>query len=219
MESKQESKAIRVFIADDHPLLRIGLRLAFEAIPSITIIGESDNGFETIEKIQETKPDVALIDIDMPGLSGIPAIRMLRNVFPDMIILAISTYNDNTYIRNAMKAGADGYVLKTIDIDSLVRLITAFYAREKHVSPYLVNLGMEEIQEDSDKNSVFEILTHRELEVLQQLATGKNNKEISKALFLSVETVKTHIKHIFKKLHVSNRFEAVMAAKKLKFIE
>ncbi len=219
MVAEQEQKVIRIVIADDHPLLRIGLRLAFEDIKSIDIIGESDNGFETIETIKETKPDVSLIDIDMPGLSGIPVIRIVRNLFPDMIILAISTYHDDTYIRNAMNAGADGFVLKTIDIDGLVSLVQSFYAKEKPVSPYLVNLALEDMPEHSAKDASVEALTFRELEVLQLLATGKNNKNISKPLFLSIETVKTHLKHIFKKLHVSNRFEAVIAAKSLNLIE
>ena len=219
MGKEQEQKAIRIVIADDHPLLRIGLRLAFEQIKSIDVIGESDNGFETVETIQKAEPDVALIDIDMPGLSGIPVIRILRNIFPDMILLAISTYLDDSYICNAMKAGADGYILKTIDIDGLVKLIHDFYNKEKPVSPYLINLALEEVPRHSLEETEVDTLTARELEVLQLLATGKNNKTISNILFLSIETVKTHLKNIFKKLHVSNRFEAVITAKRIKLVE
>ena len=154
---------IKLFIADDHPLLRIGLRLAFESIDTITIVGESDNGFDTIEKIQKTTPDVALIDIDMPGLSGIPAIRVLRKVMPTMKILALSTYNDTNYIKNAMQAGADGYVLKTIDIDNLARLIEAFHAGQPIVSPYLVNLSVDLAPEDAQPDLPIETLIHREM--------------------------------------------------------
>jgi len=210
---------IRVFIADDHPLLRIGMRLAFDTIDSITIVGESDNGFDTIEKIQKTVPDVSLIDIDMPGLSGIPAIRVLRKVFPKMKLLALSTYNDTNYIKNAMKAGADGYVLKTIDIDSLARLIEAFHAGESIVSPYLVNLAADIEPEEIKPDLSIESLTNREAQILRHIAEGKNNKDISNLLFLSIETVKTHIKNIFKKLNVNNRFEAVIAAKENKLID
>ena len=210
---------IKLFIADDHPLLRIGLRLAFESIDTITIVGESDNGFDTIEKIQKTAPDVSLIDIDMPGLSGIPAIRVLRKVMPALKILALSTYNDTNYIKNAMQAGADGYVLKTIGIDNLARLIEAFHAGQPIVSPYLVNLSVDLPPEDARPDFPVEALTHRELQILRSIAAGKNNKDISTLLFLSIETVKSHIKHIFRKLHVNNRFEAVIAAREAKLID
>lgn len=211
--------AIKLFIADDHPLLRIGLRLAFETIDTITIVGESDNGFDTIEKVQKTAPDVSLIDIDMPGLSGIPAIRVLRKVMPGMKILALSTYNDTKYIKNAMQAGADGYVLKTIDIDNLARLIEAFHAGQPIVSPYLVNLSIDLAPEETRPDHPVEALTHRELQILRSIAAGKNNKDISTQLFLSIETVKSHIKHIFRKLHVNNRFEAVIAAREANLLD
>jgi len=210
---------IKLFIADDHPLLRIGLRLAFDSIDTITIVGESDNGFDTIEKIQKTAPDVSLIDIDMPGLSGIPAIRVLHKVLPTMKILALSTYNDTNYIKNAMQAGADGYVLKTIGIDNLARLIEAFHAGRPIVSPYLVNLSVDLPPEDAQPDLPVEALTHREMQILRSIAAGKNNKDISTLLFLSIETVKSHIKHIFRKLHVNNRFEAVIAAREAKLID
>lgn len=213
MDSQRENQPIKVFIADDHPLLRIGLRLAFETIETIVIVGESDNGFETIEKIQQTVPDVALIDIDMPGLSGIPAIRVLRKAFPDMKLLALSTYNDTNYIKNAMKAGADGYVLKTIDIDGLARLITAFHAGQPVVSPYLVNLATDLEPEAPAPGRDLDSLTNREKQILKHIAAGKNNKEISEGLFLSVQTVKTHVKNIFKKLNVNSRFEAAIIAR------
>jgi DNA-binding NarL/FixJ family response regulator len=219
MGTTSGKRPITVFIADDHPLLRIGLRLAFETIDTISIVGESDNGFDTIEKIQKTAPDVSLIDIDMPGLSGIPAIRVLRKVFPAMKILAISTYNDTNYIRNAMKAGADGYVLKTIDIDSLSRLIEAFHAGRPIVSPYLVNLSVDLEPEDVRPDMTMETLTTREMQILRYVAEGKNNKDISGLLFLSIETVKSHIKNIFKKLHVGNRFEAVIAARQGRLLD
>ncbi|WP_300160888.1 response regulator transcription factor [Solidesulfovibrio sp.] len=208
-----EIQPIRVFIADDHPLLRIGLRLAFEGIETIAIVGESDNGFETIEKIQKTVPDVALIDIDMPGLSGIPAIRVLRKAFPAMKLLALSTYNDTNYIKDAMKAGADGYVLKTIDIDGLAGLIAAFHAGRPIVSPYLVNLSADVETEPPAPGRDLDSLTHREKQILKLVSEGKNNKEISDALYLSVQTVKTHVKNIFKKLNVSSRFEAAILAR------
>ncbi len=205
---------VRIFLADDHPLLRMGLKLAFEAKENIQVIGESDNGFDAIERIKQLVPDVALMDIDMPGLSGTAAIRVLRKLFPDMKILALSTYNDRNYVAESMGAGADGYILKTVDIDSLAEIIVDFHEGREIISPYLLDLGMDmksaEVEEPEEVGS----LTRREEEILRCLADGKNNKEISASLNLSIETVKTHLKGIFKKLDTRSRLEAVMKARK-----
>jgi DNA-binding NarL/FixJ family response regulator len=205
-------KPVKVFIADDHPLLRMGLSLAFNAKDNIEVVGEADNGFDAIEKIKQVIPDVALFDIDMPGLSGTAAIRVLRKIFPDMKILVLSTYNDENYIKESMHAGANGYLLKTIDIDNLVKIIVSFNSGEEIISPYLLDLGID-IHEKSDDDDHGFCLTKRERQILKCLGEGKDNKEISACLFLSVETVKTHMKSIFRKLDAKSRLDAVMKAK------
>jgi DNA-binding NarL/FixJ family response regulator len=207
------NKPVKVFIADDHPLLRMGLSLAFNAKDNIEVVGEADNGFDAIEKIKQAIPDVALFDIDMPGLSGTAAIRVLRKIFPDMKILVLSTYNDEHYIKESMHAGANGYLLKTIDIDNLVKIIVSFNSGEEIISPYLLDLGIDiHDKGDEDDDHGF-CLTKRERQILNCLAEGKDNKEISSSLFLSVETVKTHMKSIFRKLDAKSRLDAVMKAK------
>jgi DNA-binding NarL/FixJ family response regulator len=203
------NKAIRVFLADDHPLLRIGLRLSFEQRDDIELIGEADEGFSAVEKIQATHPEVSLIDIDMPGLSGIGVIRLLRKSNSQMIILVLSSYNDETYIQDAMAAGADGYVLKCIGVNELAEIIKSFYAGKPMLSPYLVNLTVDSSPRVNEQNLR---LSFREREVLKAIAGGKGNKEISDVLFISPETVKSHIKKIFKKLNVKNRVEAAKFA-------
>lgn len=212
-------RPVTIFLADDHPLLRMGLSLAFQAKDNITVVGEADNGFDAIEKIKTLTPDVALLDIDMPGLSGTAAIRVLRKIFPDMKILALSTYNDENYIREAMNAGANGYIMKTVDIDNLVEIITSFNEGKEIVSPYLLNLGISPQQAAPDINGPDFCLTKREKQILQCLAEGKDNKQISTCLYLSVETVKTHMKSIFRKMDAKSRLEAVMKAKHNKLIE
>jgi len=212
-------KPVKIFLADDHPLLRMGLSLAFQAKDNITVVGEADNGFDAIEKIKTLIPDVALLDIDMPGLSGTAAIRVLRKIFPDMKILALSTYNDENYIREAMSAGADGYIMKTVDIDNLVEIITCFNEGREIVSPYLLNLGISLQQSGSEKAEADFCLTKREKQVLQCLAEGQDNKQISTRLYLSVETVKTHMKSIFRKMDAKSRLDAVMKAKHHKLID
>jgi two-component system NarL family response regulator len=132
---------IRVFLADDHPLIRTGLSLAFENDPVVSIVGTADNGFEAIEKIEKLIPDIVLMDIDMPGLSGIAAIRELRKKFPNMMVLVLSTYNDRNYLQASKKAGANGYLLKTISIESLSDLIVDIAHDKEVVSPYILYLS------------------------------------------------------------------------------
>lgn len=212
-------RPVTIFLADDHPLLRMGLSLAFQAKDNITVVGEADNGFDAIEKIKTLMPDVALLDIDMPGLSGTAAIRVLRKIFPDMKILALSTYNDENYIREAMSAGANGYIMKTVDIDNLVEIITCFNDGREIVSPYLLNLGISPQQAGTDIEDPGFCLTKRETQILKCLAEGKDNKQISICLYLSVETVKTHMKSIFRKMDAKSRLDAVMKAQHHKLIE
>jgi len=206
---------MRIFLADDHPLLRTGLRLSLGQEKDIEIIGEASDGFSAVEKIQADPPDVSLIDVDMPGMSGIGAIRILSKAIPEMKILVLSTYNDEKYIRDAMQAGADGYVLKSVGISELVRIIKCFSEGQPIVSPYLVNLtlGLEAEQKDSE-NMKGPRLTLREKEILKLITEGKGNKEISDSLYISLETVKSHTKNIYKKLKVKNRVEAAMMATK-----
>ncbi|MDD2335932.1 MAG: response regulator transcription factor [Geobacteraceae bacterium] len=216
----ENESPVRIFIADDHPLLRMGLSLAFNAKDNIEVIGESDNGFDAIEKIKVLVPDVALLDIDMPGLSGTAAIRVLRKIFPDMKILVLSTYNDDKYIREAMSAGANGYILKTANIDNLVEIIISVKEGREIFSPYLLDLGIELNLNEAKKVEYDDFgLTKREKQILACLAGGKDNKQISVSLYLSIETVKTHMKNIFRKMNTKSRLEAVMKAKQLKLID
>lgn len=132
---------IRVFLADDHPLIRTGLSLAFEEDPKVSIVGIADNGFDAVDKIKKIVPDLVLMDIDMPGLSGIAAIRELRKKFPDMLILVLSTYNDRNYLQQSKAAGANGYLLKSIGIESLSDLIVDITQAKEVVSPYILYLN------------------------------------------------------------------------------
>ncbi|MEZ4601679.1 MAG: response regulator transcription factor [Syntrophotaleaceae bacterium] len=203
-------KPFKVFLADDHPLLRTGLRMSLSQQPDIDFIGEASDGFKAVEKIQKNPPDVALIDVDMPGLSGTAVIRMLRKQYPEMKLLILSSYSDRHYIEEAMQAGANGYILKSIDINELIDVIRAFARNEQPMSPYLMDLVIEwdtcSLGEHGD-------LTSREKQILACLARGQGNKEISDSLYISTETVKTHIKNIFRKLDVKSRLEAVAAAR------
>ena len=215
----QKRRPITVLIADDHPLLRTGLRLSLDPEPDIEVIGEADDGFSAVEKIKARQPDVSLIDVDMPGLSGIGAIRLLRKLFPQMKLIVLSTYRDDHFIHESMAAGADGYVLKCVTIEELVKIIKSFCMGQPELSPYLVNLtcGVPAGEKITDACQVYN-LSVRELEVLDCLAEGKRNKEIAAILYISVETVKSHVKNIFKKLKVKNRVQAIRVARENKLV-
>lgn len=215
----EKNDSIRVFLADDHPLLRTGLRFSFGHRKDVRLIGEAEDGYSAIEKIQTHRPDVSLIDVDMPRLSGIGVIRILRKSFPQMKLIVLSTYNDENYIKKAMDAGADGYVLKSVKIDELVKIIKSIWSKKTALSPYLVNLtvGYSDADHEGGKGSSLS-LTRREKEVLQLIAEGKGNKEISGLLCISTETVKSHVKNIFKKLGVKNRVEATTQARKRRLV-
>jgi DNA-binding NarL/FixJ family response regulator len=208
----QHDKPFKVFLADDHPLLRTGLRMSLSQHADIDFIGEANDGFKAVEMIKKNPPDVALIDVDMPGLSGMAAIRLLRKHYPDMKLLIFSSYSDRHYIEEAMQAGANGYILKSIDISELVDVIRAFAHNEQPMSPYLMDLAIE-WENTSGSQNTEKLLTKREKQILECLARGQGSKEISDSLYISIDTVKTHIKNIFRKLDVKSRLEAVIAAK------
>lgn len=213
----QHDEPIKVFLADDHPLLRTGLRMSLSQYADIDFIGEANDGFKAVEMIKKSPPDVVLVDLDMPGLSGVAAIRLLRKHYPDMKLLLLSSYSDRHYIEEAMKAGANGYILKSIDINELVDIIRSFARNEQPMSPYLMDLAIE-WENASCEDPLVDLLTKREKQILECLALGQGNKEISDSLYISVETVKTHIKNIFQKLEVKSRLEAVVAAQKKRLI-
>ena len=203
-----ESKVLKIVIADDHPLFRCGLRLSLNQSQNLEVIGEAENGFNAVDKIIALEPDVSLIDVDMPGLSGIAAIRMLRKALPDLKIMVLSAYDGGQYVRDAMSAGADGYILKSIDVEALIQILILVGRGQPVFSPYLLNLTLEP-ESAGETATGIPHLSVREKEVLRHLVEGKGNSEIAGALFISYETVKSHIKNIFKKLNVTNRVEAV----------
>ncbi|MBM9615127.1 response regulator transcription factor [Desulfobulbus rhabdoformis] len=202
--------SIRVFLADDHPLFRAGLRLSFRDTDDLEIIGEAENSFSAVESISQLFPDIVLMDVDMPGLSGLAAIRMLRKTMPDLKVLVLSSYNDTEYIQESMRTGAVGYVLKSINIDELKQIIRSVHNNLPVISAYLVNLAMEEAPRTEERS--MPDLTRREEDVLKHLAQGMGNKEIAETLYISVETVKSHVRNIYKKLELKNRIEASQAA-------
>jgi len=210
----KDARPITVFIADDHPILRTGLKMYLESRPHIEIVGEADNGFDAVNAIIRNPPDVVLMDIDMPGLSGIEAIRVIRKTLPDLKIIILSTYSKKEYIQEAMIEGANGYVAKNTKTDEIINIIEDFAEGRDCHSPYLLNLAVRWRQtQDGFSNDFDHHLTRTEIRVLKNIAQGKTNSEIAEINFVSIETIKTHVQRIFKKLGVGSRMEAVSVAR------
>jgi DNA-binding NarL/FixJ family response regulator len=195
------------------------LRHSLTKEKDIEVVGEASDGFGAVEQIQADPPDVSLIDVDMPGLSGIGAIRVLRKSSPQMKMIVLSTYSDENYIREAMQAGADAYVLKCVEVKELVRIIKALDAGKRALSPYLANLSVNcDTAEKMGSEKKAPSLTYREKEILQAVTEGKGNKEIARAFYISTETVKSHLKTIYRKLKVGSRIQALRVAQDLKLL-
>jgi len=209
---------IRVVVVDDHAVVRSGLRLLLEREPGITAVDEAATADEAVFRVIEHKPDVLLIDVTMPGMSGIEAIPKLREASPDTKVLVLSMHDDPRYVRDAFAAGASGYVLKEAADSEVVAAIREVANGGSYVNPALgarmVAAGAKEAAEaESDP------LSEREHEVLRLLALGHTNQEIAKTLYISVRTAETHRAHIMRKLGLSSRAELVRYALARQIIE
>jgi DNA-binding NarL/FixJ family response regulator len=208
---------VRVLLADDHALFREGLAGIIGAQPDMQVVGEANDGLEAFVKAQELKPDLILMDVQMPGMDGIEAVRQIKQVLPETIIVMLSVRGDDEMLFEALKNGAQGYLLKEIRSQDLLEMLRGALQGEAALSPNLAGRVLSEFRRLS-KGGVPEReddsgLTEREQQVLWQASRGATDKEIAAELNISLNTVKTHIRNILAKLHVSTRREATRAAK------
>ena len=204
---------IEVLIADDHALLCQGLKQIIELESDIDVIGIAVDGEDTIRKVEELKPDVILLDINMPNMNGIQTLRRLRDIGSDVKIIMLTFHEEPEYLFQTLNMGANGYVLKDAESDSLIKAIRDVYEGHSYIHPTLSNASMHK----DTKGQIFnkkDHLTKREYEVLVLIADGKNNREIADDLFISEKTVKNHVSNIFKKIKVSDRTQAAIYAYK-----
>ena len=198
---------IKVFLADDHAMVRQGLASVRASAPEIEVIGEAGDGQEALKKIRSIRPDVAVIDITMEGLNGLEVARRIRNSHPKIRVLILSIHSQEEYIIEAFKIGASGYLVKEAAVDELIAAIKAVYKGQAYLSP---SIARRLIDDYLDKTQVPHTespeprLTDREVEVLQLVAEGKSNSEIASLLNISIKTVSTHRAHIMKKLDIHN---------------
>lgn len=203
-------KKIRVLLADDHALVRQGFRLILSAQPDIEIVGEAGNGRETVELAEKLRPDVVVMDVAMPEMNGIEATRRLASLAPRTRVLALSMYKDSVYVREILRAGARGYLLKDAIDRDLVAAVRAVAAGEGYLSPAVSEAVLSDYRRHV--SDPLDLLTSREREVLQMIAEGKTNKEIAAALNLSVYTVDAHRGRIMEKLNLHSVSELVRFA-------
>lgn len=216
---------IRVLISDDHPLLREGLSKVLSLEEDIQVIGEASNGDEAVEKARQLRPDVVLMDLNMPGMGGAEAIRRIKQDNPDARVLVLTVHDDDQNLLDAVHAGARGYVLKDVGTDELVQAIRLVHQGEYFIEADLLKRLLDELIRFSSSSAPqrapkppeqpdpqLDQLTARELEILDFVAAGCSNKAIAEKLFISEKTVKNHISSILKKLGLTGRTQAAIYA-------
>jgi DNA-binding NarL/FixJ family response regulator len=201
---------VRVVLADDHAVVRQGIRQFLETGSNITVVAEASDGLEAIKLIREHRPDVAVLDIQMPGQSGIEVTRRLRAERFPVGILILTAFDDEPYIRAVLQAGANGYVLKTADAQEIVEAVQAVNEGKSALDPAIARKLMAQMARPEAMATRVEPLTERELEVLRLAAKGYTNKAIGAQLSISDRTVQGHLAKIYDKLHAASRTEAVM---------
>jgi DNA-binding NarL/FixJ family response regulator len=199
-----ERPRIRVFSVDDHPLLREGIAAIINNEPDMEVVAQAATGREAIQLFRQHQPDVTLMDLRLPDISGIDAMMAIRADFPDARVVVLTTFEGDVEIQRALAAGARGYVLKSMPPKELLDVVRQVHAGKKRIPP--------EIAAQLAEHMADEPLTPRERDVLQHIAGGNRNRDIGEKLMISEETVKVHIKHIMEKLGASDRTEAVAIA-------
>jgi NarL family two-component system response regulator LiaR len=207
-----DSGCIRVFIADDHAIVRKGIRAVLEIVPDIELVGEAENGRDAAYRVEELEPDVILMDLVMPQMGGIEAIHRIKERQPEARILVLTTFAGEDKIFPAIKAGALGYHLKDSRPEDLAQAIRQVYRGESSLHPVIARKVLEELSCPSDRPATPDPLTQREVEVLRLVAQGLENPEIAEKLVITEATVRTHVSNITGKLHVVSRTQATLYA-------
>lgn len=210
MQAPPRSEKIRILLVDDHIVMRMGLMTATSGEPDMEVVADAENGAEAIKAFRQHRPDVVVLDLRMPGMSGLDTIRLLRDEFGDVRVLIFSNYASGEEVYQAMKAGASGFVVKEMALDRLLEAIRAVHRGDQYIPPEIaMRIGERLLAQ----------LSPRELEVLQLVAKGLSNKEIGARLQVVEGTVKIHVTNILAKLGVSDRTQAIVVAVKRGIIQ
>jgi len=198
---KRMNRPIRIILADDHQIVRQGLRILLEAEPDMEVIAEADNGRKVLKQAQELVPDVIIMDLSMPELNGIEATRQILSGAPDVKIVALSMHSDSLFVLNMIKSGASGYLLKDCALEELVKAIRTVVDQKTYLSPGVSDIVIRDFVTgwQTTSSSAFSVLSPREREVLQLMAEGKSTNQIADGLCVSVKTVEAHRKQVMTK--------------------
>lgn len=208
-----KKREIKVLIADDHALIREGLRRIISFEDDIRIVGEADNGEKALELLKIYKPQVMLLDMNMPLMDGLEVLKRVKREKTSIKVIMLTIENDTKTIKDAINIGADGYILKESAGTEIVRAIKAVYEGEKYIDKSLVSILFSDIMsDDKKKKSILDCLTKRETEVLFYMSKGLNNKKIGKKLYLSEKTIKNYATNLFKKINADDRVQAAITA-------
>jgi len=215
-------KPVKILVADDHTLFRAGLVKLLEAFGYDRLL-EAGNGAEAVDLAKNERPDLILLDIEMPVLSGIDACRQIKGDNPDIFIIMLTMHDEDEFLFEAIKAGASGYILKNHAARDLRVVIEKAFSGQSLLDPELASRLMVEFsntgKREKKRADLYHLITEREREVLKLITEGMSNKEIAKILYISDKTVKNHLKNIFRKLHVNDRTKAAVIALKEKLVE
>ena len=211
--------SVKIMIADDHSLIREGLKNLLELEGDIEVVAEAEDGMQCLDKLEYITPDVLLLDINMPEKNGLEVLRVLKDRKSKVKVLVLTVHNETEYLMKAVDIGIDGYVLKDSESSELKKAIFAIVDGETYIQPSLIPaLNSKMIEKDKDGAKI-DLLTRRELEVLKLLAVGMYNKEVAEKLDISERTVKNHVSNIFKKIEVTDRTQAAVFAIRNNLVE
>ncbi len=202
--------AIKIMIADDHSMIREGLKNLLELDGNLKVIAEALDGKDCLEKLQTVTPDILLLDINMPVMNGLEVLKYLKEYYPKVKVLVLTVHNEVEYLMKAAEIGVNGYILKDSDFEELRKAIMTIIGGETYIQPSLIPALNSKMIEKNEDDKKLENLTRREVEVLKLLAVGMYNKEIAEKLHISERTVKNHISNIFKKIDVTDRTQAAV---------
>ena len=205
-------ETIRVLVAEDHPIVREGLRTLIGSEPGMELVGEACDGVEAVEKARTLQPDVILMDLMMPRMSGLEAIGVIKSFQPDVPILVLTSFAEEDKVFPAIRAGALGYLLKDSSPEQLLRSIREVHRGEPSLHPTIALKMIRELDRPADEERPETPLSDREVEVLKLVAQGLTNQEIADKLMISEWTVRTHVRNILGKLHLANRIQATLYA-------
>ena len=206
------TQRLRILLVDDHATVRQGLKLMLEREPDLEVVGEASDGAEALERVSEVRADVIVMDLSMPGTSGLVATRRLKAARPDVAIVTLTRHADKTYLRELLRAGTLGYVLKKSPYNELLRAIRAAGAGQQYVDPSLTHLLAEPFVRKHDRSIRVSPVTERESQVLQLVSLGHSNKEVAAQLGLSVKTIELHKANAMQKLGLEGRIELLRYA-------